>query len=65
MINLKHKFSYHVARCYNKPDALSKEMRIFVDASKKAYGAIAYISQDGKLSLIISYLRLVLPPSKN
>ena len=29
-------------------------MHIFIDASKKAYGAITYISQDGELSLIIS-----------
>ena len=34
MMNLKQKvISYHVARCHNKPDALSKEIHIFIDAS--------------------------------
>ena len=40
LTNLQQTFSHHVARCYHNPDSVSKEMHIFVDASKKTYGAV-------------------------
>ena len=45
-------------RPYLSSDAGCRELHVFVDASKKGYGAVAYICQDGKSSLIMSKSRV-------
>ncbi|XP_065917809.1 uncharacterized protein [Dysidea avara] len=47
-----------IYRPYLSSDAGCRELHVFVDASKKGYGAVAYICQDGKSSLIMSKSRV-------
>ena len=49
--DLQQTFSRHISRYYNNPNALPKEIHVFMD-TRKAYGAVAYICQGGQPLLI-------------
>ena len=47
-----------INRPYLGSDADRRQLHVFVDASKKGYGTVAYICQDGKSSLIMPKARV-------
>ena len=56
--DLQSSYKFIINRNYSNPNAVSRRLHIFVDASKKGYGAVVYLCQGGQSSFIMSKTRV-------
>jgi len=56
--NLQSCYEFSIARPYQNLDTVSRQLHLFVDASMKGFGAVAYLLFDGQSLLVISKSRV-------
>ena len=57
-ISLQSSYNFSIPRHYSTPDGNSRQLHVFVDASKKGYGAVAYLCSNGHSSFVMSKTRV-------
>ena len=57
-ISLQSSYNFSIPRHYSTPDGDSRQLHVFVDASKKGYGAVAYLCSNKHSSFVMSKTRV-------